>query len=150
MYALNLSIFSNYILLQRTYLMRTAQIILIFAIVMTVLGAKPQSKSKDTDPLIHEYIQLALWLILGVIIGVIFEARIQIREVVKPITEKGVTGVIIAGSIYTLFKFASYVSNYLWILYHIFIIQYQTLTLIRIILITAIKTTYYHWGDARV
>jgi hypothetical protein len=46
-------------------------------------------------------------------VGVVFEAKIQIREIVKPVSEKGVTGLIIAASMYSLFKFAEYASNYL-------------------------------------
>lgn len=67
----------------------------------------------ENEPLVHEYIKLALWLVFGVAVGVVFEAKIQIREIVKPISEKGVTGLIIAVSMYSLFKFAEYVSNYL-------------------------------------
>ena len=67
----------------------------------------------ENEPLVHEYIKLAMWLVFGVAVGVVFEAKIQIREIVKPISEKGVTGLIIAVSMYSLFKFAEYVSNYL-------------------------------------
>jgi hypothetical protein len=55
---------------------------------------------------------LALWLLCGVIIGVFFEAKMQLRDVVKPLAEKGLTGIIIAFGIYGIFMFASYVAKY--------------------------------------
>jgi uncharacterized membrane protein YfcA len=93
--------------------MKFVELTIILMILATVSAAKSEAKGKGSDPLIHDYIKLALWLLFGVIIGVFFEAKIQIREIIKPITEKGVTGIIIAAGIYTLFKFASYVSHYL-------------------------------------
>lgn len=92
--------------------MKITQLFFLFAIVINVFCAKTKDKD-DEEPLIHEYIKLALWLVFGVIVGVFFEAKIQLREIVKPITEKGIIGVVIAVSIYALFKFASFASNYL-------------------------------------
>jgi hypothetical protein len=37
----------------------------------------------------------------------------HLREIAKPLAQKGVTGIIIAASIYVMFKFASFASEYL-------------------------------------
>ena len=75
--------------------------------------AKAKTVPEADEPLVHEYIKLAFWLLLGMIIGVFFEAKMTLREVFKPIAQKGVTGLIIAGSIYGIFMFASIASRYL-------------------------------------
>jgi xanthine/uracil permease len=92
--------------------MKITQLILLSLIIINVFCVKSKAK-QDDEPLIHDNIKLALWLVFGVIVGVFFEAKIQLQEIVKPITEKGITGLAIAVSIYALFKFASLASNYL-------------------------------------
>lgn len=85
----------------------------LFLATAATASAKAKASPEADEPLVHEYIKLAFWLVLGMIIGVFFEARISLREVFKPIAQKGVTGLIIAGSIYGIFMFASIASRYL-------------------------------------
>jgi uncharacterized membrane protein YfcA len=93
--------------------MKIVNLIFISAILITASTTQTSSVDPNDEPLVHDYLKIALWLILGMIVGVIFEAKIQIRDIVKPIAQKGVTGIIISASIYVLFKFASFVSAYL-------------------------------------
>jgi uncharacterized membrane protein YfcA len=95
--------------------MKLLQLALIFVLILAATAVKSKSKAKPEveEPLVHEYIKLGLWMLLGVMVGVFFEAKVSIREIVRPIAEKGVAGIIIAASIYTLFMFASIVSRYL-------------------------------------
>ena len=52
----------------------------------------------------------------------------SVRDIVKPLVQKGLSGIIIAFGIYGLFMFASYVTNYLWLsLTHCHIINLQNL-----------------------
>ncbi len=78
---------------------------------ISIVSAKPDDT--PNEPLVHEYIKLALWLIGGIIVGVFFEAKMHPREIIKPIVEKGVSGTIIALGIYGMFMFASFATNYL-------------------------------------
>lgn len=78
---------------------------------LSIVAAKPEAT--PNEPLVHEYIKLALWLIGGIIVGVFFEAKMHPREIIKPIIEKGLSGITIALGIYGMFMFASIVTNYL-------------------------------------
>lgn len=57
---------------------------LLLTIAATVC-AKAKTAPEADEPLVHEYIKLAFWLVLGMIIGVFFEAKMTLREVFKPI-----------------------------------------------------------------
>jgi heme/copper-type cytochrome/quinol oxidase subunit 2 len=91
----------------------------VFAIVIATLliivaeSANKKNILKTEEPLVHDYIKLAIWLLAGVIIGVYFEAKMTFSDFIKPIVEKGISGVVIAFGIYGLFMFATFVSSYL-------------------------------------
>ena len=56
---------------------------------------------------------MTCWLLFGILMGVFFEAQMHIRDLVKPLYERGLSGIKIAGGIYATFMFASYVTNFL-------------------------------------
>lgn len=85
--------------------------LIVLALTLCLVSAK--SKVKDDEPLIHENIKLAFWLLAGVIVGVFFEAKMHPRDIINPIIEKGASGLMIAFGIYSLFMFASLADKYL-------------------------------------
>lgn len=87
------------------------QALLLLALVLPALCATAVDDEKD--PLIHEYLKLGLWLLFGVIVGVFFEAKMSVEEIVRPLVKKGVLGIAIAFGIYFIFTFGNLVTHYL-------------------------------------
>ena len=86
---------------------------LLLILVCSAAASVKKQLPKEKEPLIHEYIKLALWLLSGVVVGVFFEAKMQLKDLLRPLAQKGLTGIIIAFGIYGIFMFASHVSRYL-------------------------------------
>lgn len=48
------------------------KIVLLSLLIIYVCAADPERKQEEEDPLVHEYLKLALWLVFGLIVGVFF------------------------------------------------------------------------------
>jgi|JI9StandDraft_2_1071091.scaffolds.fasta_scaffold1290541_1 hypothetical protein len=83
-------------------------------LILSVTCAKRTAEQEHhEEPLIHEYLKLGVWLVFGLIVGVFFEAKMNIKEIVQPLMQRGLSGIKIAFGIYGIFTFASYVTSYL-------------------------------------
>ena len=89
------------------------KVITIFLLLAVSLAASTKVQKKNDEPLVHEYLKLTFWLLFGVVVGVFFEAKMKIKELVTPLYQRGLSGIKIAFGVYAAFMFASYVTNFL-------------------------------------
>ena len=54
------------------------KVITIFLLLAGCLAATTKVEDSNDEPLIHEYLKLTFWLLLGVVVGVFFEAKMKV------------------------------------------------------------------------
>ena len=77
---------------------------LLITMVLLSLSWEGECKEKE-ETLIHYGIKIGFWFLLGVTLGVYFQARLNLKDLMKPVIDVILYGLLIGVAVYTLFSF---------------------------------------------
>jgi len=80
--------------------MRTLAL-LLFLLMLQLSQCKRQTNQGES--LVHWGIKVGFWLLLGVSLGVYFQARLKLKDLSKGVTEVVLYGLFIGVAVYTIF-----------------------------------------------
>lgn len=84
---------------------------LLLAVLLVVL---PGGECKDrVESVTHYGVKIGFWFLLGVSLGVYFQARIDLKELLRPVIDVLLYGLLIAVAVYALFTIGELVENVL-------------------------------------
>jgi hypothetical protein len=88
---------------------------LTVGVLMVVVGgliAKEAVEERDRESTVYRSIKISFWWLLGVTIGVYFQARLNLKERMKGVIEVVLYGLFIGVTVYTLFTVGDLVKEY--------------------------------------
>ena len=99
-----------YNLLEAIYLMRAAWVLLLVGLA-TVIECKGEA-GQEGETAAYKASKIGFWWLLGVTIGVYFQARLNLREKMSQVIEVILYGLFVAVTVYTLFVVGELVQEY--------------------------------------
>jgi len=91
--------------------MKAASLLVLLMAALQIAECK--AKENEEESLLHYGIKISFWFILGVTIGVYFQARLNLKELMKPVIDVVLYGLLIAVAVFALFSFGELVEQYL-------------------------------------
>ena len=90
--------------------MRTNWLLLLISLV-TIIECKGEPE-QESETITYKAIKIGFWWLLGVTIGVYFQARLNLREKMSQVIEVILYGLFIGVTVYTLFVVGELVQEY--------------------------------------
>ncbi len=84
--------------------------LLLFMIATLLVST--ECKSKEGESTVYSCIKIGFWCLLGVTIGVYFQARLNLKERMRGLIEVVLYGLFIGVTVYTLFIVGELVKEY--------------------------------------
>lgn len=75
--------------------------IVMLALLLVLAECKKQVQGKES--IVHWGIKVGFWLLLGVTLGVYFEARLKLKDMSRGVMEVVLYGLFIGVAVYTMF-----------------------------------------------
>jgi len=86
----------------------TAWSVLLLSLLLTIC----QCKAEEGETTTYKVIKIGFWWLLGVTIGVYFQARLNLREKMSQVIEVLLYGLFVGVTVYTLFEVGDLVQEY--------------------------------------
>jgi cell division protein FtsW (lipid II flippase) len=83
-------------------------------VVAMLMALLPSCECKDrVETLTHYGVKIGFWFLLGVTLGVYFQARMNLKELMRPVIDVVLYALLIAVAVYALFTIGELVENVL-------------------------------------
>lgn len=76
----------------------------MLALLILTITAECKGEQKGEETLIHKVIKVGFWLLLGVTLGVYFQARLNLKEKAQAVIDVVLYGLFIGVAVYTLYS----------------------------------------------
>lgn len=85
----------------------------LLLLIANIVLAAPTKTVHHQESIVHWGIKVSFWLLLGVTIGVYFQARLKLKDMMKGVIDVALYGLFIGVAVYTMFAVEEVVREYL-------------------------------------